>query len=48
MALALPDRRKTLERRWLNERRGHVPVIDRVNYPAISEHADPVVRDFTS
>lgn len=40
------DRRKSLEQRWLNERRGHVPIIDRVRYPAVTENADPVIRKF--
>jgi hypothetical protein len=42
----LKDRRQLLERRWLNERRGHVPVIDRRNYPPITENACPVIRNF--
>lgn len=41
----IADRRR-IERKWRNERRGHLPVIDRRNYPAISENHDPVIRDF--
>jgi hypothetical protein len=46
MMIRLIDRRQSQERRWLNERRGHVPVIDRRNYPPIVESADPVIRNF--
>jgi hypothetical protein len=45
--IKLIDRRQSQERRrWLNERRGHVPVIDRRNYPPITENSDPVIRNF--
>jgi hypothetical protein len=42
----LMDRRVLQERRWLNERRGHVPIIDRRNYPPVTENSDPVIRNF--
>jgi hypothetical protein len=42
---ANPDRRK-VERQWWNERRGHVPVIDRRNYPPVTENHCPVIREF--
>jgi hypothetical protein len=42
----LIDRRRITELRWINERRGHVPVIDRRTYPPITENSDPIVRNF--
>jgi hypothetical protein len=44
--MSLLDRRISQERRWWNERRGHVPVIDRIRYPAITEDACPIIRNF--
>lgn len=38
------NRNKRLVRSWLLEARGHLPVIDRVKYPGISENHDPVIR----
>jgi len=38
------SRNKAAFRRLLCAARGHVPVIDRVNYPPVSENSCPLVR----
>lgn len=42
----LTNERRLMELRWLNERRGHVPVIDRVKYPPINENSCPTIQNF--